>query len=162
MGVSGCGKTTIGKILSVNTGIPFFDGDDFHQVANIQKMKSGLPLDDNDRSGWLSELNSLLKLQRNSVGAILACSALKQSYRKTLLSGILLPAHLVFLNGSKEIISRRLQNRSNHYMPLSLLDTQFEILEPPEESIVISIEKSPEEICCEIQSTLSLKSVAIT
>ena len=113
MGVSGSGKTTIGKLLSQKTGIPFFDGDDFHSAANKEKMKAGNPLTDADRLGWLQVLNRQAKEESVKGGAIIACSALKEKYRKLLSENLENPAW-VFLNGSFELISLRMKNRTGH------------------------------------------------
>lgn len=99
MGVSGSGKTTIGKLLSERSGLPFFDGDDFHPVKNIEKMKSGRPLDDNDREGWLQAINHAAKAAALQNGGIFACSALKAVYRRLLETGIESRIAWVFLHG---------------------------------------------------------------
>jgi carbohydrate kinase (thermoresistant glucokinase family) len=138
MGVSGCGKTTIGKLLSQKIAIPFFDGDDFHSAANIKKMKTGLPLNDEDRSGWLQKINELAFEQQQLKGAIIACSALKEKYRIVLNSGITKPVW-IFLQGSYQIIFQRLQNRQGHYMPPALLQSQFDNLEIPANAFSINI-----------------------
>lgn len=137
MGVSGCGKTTLGKALAADRGIPFFDGDDYHPAANIEKMSAGIALDDEDRKGWLEQLNELLQAHRRT-GAIVACSALKQSYRK-ILSKDLDQIIWVYLEGSYEAILNRLKKRKGHYMPPSLLRSQFEALEPPQDAIRVSV-----------------------
>src|SRR5688572_29482689 len=136
MGVSGSGKTTIGLQLSEVTGIPFFDADDFHPAANKEKMKSGHPLTDEDRKDWLERINELAREQSMSSGAIIACSALKEKYRETLADGINVPVHWVFLQGSFELVQERLKARKDHFMPASLLQSQFETLEPPHHAIV--------------------------
>jgi carbohydrate kinase (thermoresistant glucokinase family) len=142
MGISGCGKTTIGKLLSQKIAIPFFDGDHFHSAANIEKMKTGLPLNDEDRSGWLQKINELAFAQQQLKGAIIACSALKEKYRIVLNSGITKPVW-IFLQGSYQIIFQRLQNRQGHYMPPALLQSQFDNLEIPANAFVISIDNEP-------------------
>jgi carbohydrate kinase (thermoresistant glucokinase family) len=156
MGVSGAGKTLIGKILSERTGIPFFDADDFHPEANKIKMSSGKPLDDNDRNGWLLRLHELTLEEARKKGAIIACSALKEKYRRTLDTGIPAPVDWVWLNGNYELILQRLQERKGHFMPESLLRSQFETMEPPGNALVIDIGKSPENIVSEIQTALLL------
>lgn len=153
MGVSGTGKTTIGKLLSQTTGIPFFDGDDFHPAENIKKMSSGEPLNDVDRKGWLESLNRLAKKQL-SEGAILACSALKDKYRKTLSEEIENKLIFIYLKGSFEQIKNRLESRKGHYMSSVLLKSQFDTLEEPKNAIDVSIQLSPEEIIIYIQSKL--------
>lgn len=147
MGVSGSGKTTIGKILSDRLSLPFFDADDFHPPENLEKMKSGLPLTDADRKPWLVLLSGHLQQLEKQGGSILACSALKKSYRD-LLFAELNPASsaLIYLKGTYSKISERLQHRRNHYMPADLLNSQFEDLEEPEDAITVSICNSPEMI----------------
>lgn len=156
MGVSGSGKTTIGTELSRRTGIPFFDADDFHPIANKEKMKAGQPLTDEDRQGWLLRLNELARGQSTQQGAIIACSALKEKYRKVLEDNITTPVHWIFLEGDYSLISERMQHRKDHYMPASLLRSQFEALEPPADALVIDIENSPEKIVETILQRLHL------
>jgi carbohydrate kinase (thermoresistant glucokinase family) len=146
MGVSGSGKTTIGMELSRRTHVPFFDADDFHPAANKDKMKAGQPLTDEDRQGWLLRLNELAREQAGLKGAIIACSALKEKYRKLLANNISIPVHWVFLQGDYSLISERMTKRKDHYMPASLLRSQFETLEPPADAIVIDIKHEPVEI----------------
>jgi len=150
MGVSGSGKTTIGMQLSAATGIPFFDGDDFHSPANKEKMKSGQPLNDDDREGWLYSINQFAKKEAEKKGAIIACSALKEKYRIILSEGMEESVHWVFLQGDRTLISERIKTRKGHFMPESLLQSQFDTLEIPRNAILIKIDKSPEEIVKEI------------
>lgn len=146
MGVSGCGKTTVGKLLAEKINLPFFDADNFHPSENVTKMSSGEPLNDNDRKPWLEILAEKIEKWNRSDGAVLACSALKESYRKLLISKST-DVQFVYLNGAKDIILQRMKNREGHYMPPDLLDSQFEALEEPGyEAIHISIKQSPEEI----------------
>jgi gluconokinase len=154
MGVSGTGKSTIGKMLAERLEIPFFDGDDFHPKANVEKMAAGLPLNDDDRLDWLKSLNRLGREHKDS-GTVIACSALKESYRKILKTA--LEEHLVFihLEGSFELITSRMEARKGHFMPLKLLRSQFDTLEPPKEAINISITDSPKEIVDSILNQLS-------
>ncbi|GAA3605641.1 NADP-dependent phosphogluconate dehydrogenase [Flavivirga amylovorans] len=153
LGVSGCGKTTIGKQLSERTGIPFFDGDDFHPKSNIDKMTKGLSLNDNDRYPWLLTLANNIETWAGETGAILACSALKESYR-TLLSSKHNDIAWVHLSGSQELIKSRIEKRSGHFMNTELLVSQFNDLEIPESAIHIDISKSPEKIVDDIISKL--------
>lgn len=113
MGVSGSGKTTVGKLLSKQTGIPFFDADDFHSTANVEKMKAGVPLTDEDRASWLQSLNQLAK-ENQTTGAVIACSALKETYRQQLADG-LHHVQWVYLKGSYALIHERMLQRPHHY-----------------------------------------------
>jgi len=145
MGVSGSGKTTVGKLLAQKIQLPFFDADDFHSAKNKAKMKAGEPLTDDDRAAWLQQINQLAIEQEPSGGAIIACSALKEKYRKVLENGIKNPCWF-FLQGSYDMIYDRLQKRTGHYMPASLLQSQFDNLEIPLNAFYISIEKEPAQI----------------
>ena len=156
MGVSGVGKTTIGKLLSQELQIPFFDGDDFHPKENIAKMSNGIPLNDDDRNGWLQTLNKLAKDELKNNSCIIVCSALKQKYRDILTEGV--EAHWVYLKGSFQQIKERLEARSNHFMSSKLLESQFETLEEPIESIEIDINLSPTEIVKTLKNKLVEKS----
>lgn len=153
MGVSGTGKTTIGKLLSKAHGYPFFDGDDYHPKENIEKMSSGQPLNDNDRKSWLQSLNTLAHNQLKS-GAIIACSALKEKYRNTLSLGITEQIVFIYLKGTFEHVKNRLESRKGHFMSSVLLQSQFDTLEEPDDAIEISIELSPEKIIKTIQNSL--------
>jgi 6-phosphogluconate dehydrogenase len=151
MGVSGCGKSTIGSLLSQSTGIPFYDGDDFHPKANIDKMAAGHALNDEDRKEFISAINSKLKSIKASKGkAIIACSALKIIYREWLSEDIESEIKFVFLKGNQESIAERLFTRKNHFMPPGLLKSQFEILEEPRGFPSYSIELEPPQIVFEI------------
>lgn len=141
MGVSGSGKTTIGQLLAQRAGAPFFDADDYHPASNVAKMKSGQPLNDEDRKPWLETLAKLIS-QHDSL--VLACSALKESYRQIL--DPLGKVHFVWLHGSAELIAERMKARPNHYMPESLLKSQIDTLEPPKNAIPADISQSPDEI----------------
>jgi gluconokinase len=147
MGVTGTGKTTIGKLLSSQTGWQFAEGDDYHSEANKAKMHAGIPLNDEDRAPWLASLHEmLLGWYREGRSGILACSALKQTYRDTLAEGIAHNAYrFVLLQVSREHIAERLSKRANHYMNPGLLDSQFAILEMPSDALQVSAEGTPEE-----------------
>ncbi|CAL2061285.1 decarboxylating NADP(+)-dependent phosphogluconate dehydrogenase [Tenacibaculum sp. 190524A05c] len=149
MGVSGCGKSTIGNSLSQKMKIPFIDADDFHPKANIEKMSQGEALTDKDRLPWLQALNAELKTKGESDGAILACSALKEEYRK-ILSDNITTIQWVFLEGGFDLIKNRIEARSNHFMDATLLQSQFDTLEIPNYGMKVSCEKSPEDITNEI------------
>jgi len=143
MGVTGTGKTTVGKVLAERTGWPFHDADDFHSPASVEKMRSGIPLTDDDRWPWLDRLNALLRAdQAKGESAILGCSALKQRYRDRLQQG-LKKVRWVFLNGDIELIRSRLQARKGHYMNPALLQSQFDALEPPRDALNIDIDEEP-------------------
>ncbi|MBK1882629.1 gluconokinase [Luteolibacter pohnpeiensis] len=153
MGVSGCGKSTIGKMLSTQTGARFFDGDDFHPTENIAKMSAGIPLNDEDRAGWLVALRDLLDEHQEPI--IIACSALKQKYRDTLNQATQKPTY-VYLEGDREILIQRLTERKGHFMSVNLLESQLSTLEPPDSNSIdfqtISIHLSPEQIVSQIIS----------
>ena len=158
MGVSGSGKTTIGEKLAEKTGLPFFDGDDFHSPANKEKMKRSIPLTDEDRKDWLIQMNNAAMDQANLAGAVLACSALKETYRAILSSGITIPLYWVFLQGSFELIKKRMEERKDHFMPANLLSSQFDALQIPENCITIDISNSPDKIVEMIISQIDIKS----
>lgn len=149
MGVSGSGKSTIGKLLAAELDLPFMDGDDFHPPANVAKMKEGHALNDDDRHGWLLKLNQLA-LDHKEKGAIIACSALKQSYRDLLQQGLDNKGLFIYLEGTYEQIMDRLKKRKGHFMPPGLLQSQFDTLSPPEKGIRVSIDQSPEAMVKEI------------
>jgi len=153
MGVSGCGKSTIGKRLAKELKLPFYDGDDFHPEANVLKMASGQALHDEDRKEWLENLNHLAKKNRKN-GVVIACSALKQVYRDALLKDVSDTLQFVFLEGSYAEILNRIQKRKGHFMPPALLQSQFDALERPLDAITISILHSPEEIVTKIMNTI--------
>lgn len=153
MGVSGCGKSTIGSLLANELKIPFYDGDDYHSKTNVNKMASGQPLTDEDRMGWLLKLNELAHSKREE-GAIIGCSALKESYRKILDANLHENARWIYLSGSFEEVLDRLQQRKGHFMPAELLKSQFETLEVPQKAIKVSINMSPEEIANQILSLI--------
>jgi len=152
MGVSGSGKTTLGERVAARLDWRFIDADEHHPAANVAKMSSGIPLDDADRWPWLDELNRLLRGERD---AVLACSALKDSYRKRLLAGVG-EWRLFFLSGDKALIGSRLAARKHRYMPASLLDSQFAALEPTgeDEAITVGIDGTPAEIAANVLDRL--------
>lgn len=152
MGVSGCGKTSIGKLLAEKLDVPFYDGDDFHPEANVEKMRSGKPLNDQDRLPWLKTLADQIKKMNQKGGGVLACSALKQSYRNILAEST--NVTFVYLKGNQKLIADRLSDREGHYMPAELLDSQFQDLEEPVDSVTVLINQAPEEIVEEILGKL--------
>lgn len=157
MGVAGSGKTTVGKLFAQKTGAVFYEGDHFHSPANIAKMRRGVPLTDDDRESWLRALREVIvaALARNELAAM-TCSALKEKYREQLQGGDA-RVQFVFLNGPQKLIEGRLENRVGHYMPPTLLGSQFAILEPPTDALTFSVEKSPEEIVAELIQILNRK-----
>ena len=146
MGVSGCGKTTVGLVLAERTGWRLYDADEFHSAASIEKMRSGFALEDADRWPWLDRMNAML-VQKQAQGecVLLACSALKQKYRDRLAKGCL-QLHWVYLKGDFDLIRRRLEARKNHYMKAGLLESQFAALEEPQDAIVAEIGAAPDAI----------------
>jgi gluconokinase len=154
MGVSGSGKTTIGKRLAESLGYHFADADDYHPASNKEKMHSGIPLTDADRVPWLAILRKMIDQWRGrSENAVLACSALKQSYREQLGFGEDHPADmkLVYLKGSPETLRDRLGHRAGHFMNPALLQSQFDTLEEPQNAIVVDVSGTPEEIVSKIR-----------
>ena len=135
MGVAGVGKTTIGEALARALGTRFIDADDYHPPENVAKMKAGIPLDDADRWPWLQRLNEILKDEKT---AVLACSALKEGYRRRLAQGIE-EFKVVYLHGSSDLIRERMKVRRHRYMPAALLDSQLATLEPPADAIAIDV-----------------------
>ena len=149
MGVAGCGKSTIGRQLADRLGWPFYDGDDFHPAANVEKMSQGQPLTDEDRSAWLNALVDLIgdHLRQNQ-SAVIACSALKQTYRAKL--QVNASVRFVYLRGSYDLIEARLRQRAGHYMPPDLLASQFAALEEPQGVLTFDIRQPPGQIVAEI------------
>jgi gluconokinase len=146
MGVSGSGKTTVGQILSKKLGWPLLDADAFHSTANVEKMRSGIPLQDTDRWPWLDRMNVALKEREvRGESALLACSALKQIYRDRLSNGIA-DIHWVHLSGGFELIRQRLEARQGHYMKAGLLESQFAALEEPDNALRVDIDDTPNAI----------------
>lgn len=157
MGVSGTGKTTIGKALVAGLGWTFVEGDDFHPVANIEKLRAGTPLDDQDRWPWLQALRKRVDQaceQRENL--VLACSALKRDYREYLERNDPECVRYVYLHGSEDLIRSRLAERKGHFMNPTLLRSQFETLEPPEGALQVDVNPAPEAIAAEIRRKLGL------
>jgi 6-phosphogluconate dehydrogenase len=156
MGVSGSGKTTVGKLLSEQTDLPFFDADDVHSTANVEKMKAGIPLTDQDRAAWLQSLNQLAK-DHQTRGAVIACSALKETYRQQLADG-LHHVQWVYLKGSYALIHERMLQRPHHYFSAAMLQSQFDILEEPSGAWVFDVAEEPQRIAASILKHFTMQS----
>jgi gluconokinase len=150
MGVSGCGKSTVGSLVARQLGFEFRDGDDFHPAANVAKMRTGTPLNDADRKPWLEAIASYMRTtHQEGGGAVVACSALKEAYRDILLRNE--PwVRFVHLTGPREVIAERLKARAGHFMPPTLLDSQFATLETPPDAWSEDLRRTPEEIAASI------------
>ncbi len=157
MGVSGSGKTTVGWLLAEELGWSFQDADELHPLTNVEKLRRGVPLTNEDRLPWLRRLCRLVKgwieAQRP---VVLACSALTRRYREILLEGVEGRVQFVYLKGSLDLIERRLAGRNDHFMHRDLLASQFEVLEEPSEALVVDIDDSPDRIVAHIRSSLGL------
>lgn len=154
MGVTGAGKTTVGRLLATGLGAEFLDADDYHPPANVAKMKAGTPLDDADRAPWLARLNAILsERERAGRSVVMACSALKAAYRTALVAG-LADARVVHLHGSRALLAVRLAARRGHYMNPALLDSQLATLQTPGDAIVMDIARSPAEMVRAIRKAL--------
>jgi gluconokinase len=155
MGVVGSGKTTVGQLLAEQLGWGFADADDFHSASNVEKIRRGIALDDDDRRPWLESLraaiNGWIAEKRNFV---LACSALKRSYRRELSVGP--DVQFVYLKGSAELIAQRLRSRHGHFAGEQILASQFADLEEPEDAVTVEIAMTPEQIVSEIREKLGL------
>ena len=152
MGVVGSGKTTVGKLLAHKLGWQFADADDFHPTASIEKIRRGLPLDDCDRAPWLSALHKAIEQWNESQqNVVLACSALKRSYRDQLRAGMV---QFVYLKGSYELIASRLRSRQGHFASESILASQFADLEEPADAITVGVDQTPEAIAAKIRAQL--------
>ncbi|MBK6644161.1 MAG: gluconokinase [Anaerolineales bacterium] len=150
MGVSGCGKSSVGGALAQSLRWDFYDADDFHPPANVAKMASGTPLDDSDRAPWLASLSELISssLKADKPG-VLACSALKERYRQKLMNGND-GVQIVYLKGSYDLIWSRMEKRTDHYMKPHMLKSQFETLEEPKNAITVDVSMSLDEIAQDI------------
>ncbi len=150
MGVSGSGKTTVGRLLAEHLEWKFYEGDDYHSAENIAKMSKGISLTDEDRQPWLEYLRKIIEVStRNESDAVLACSALRQRYR-TFLTANLTDIRFVYLKGDASIIRERMNARSSHYMKAAMLDSQIVSLEEPDDAIVADIRSSPQDIVSHI------------
>jgi gluconokinase len=154
MGVSGCGKSSVGAGLAARLGLIYRDGDDLHPAENVAKMRAGVPLTDDDRWPWLDRVGQVLQAE---APVIVGCSALKRAYRDRIRTAAGGPVTFVHLAGSQEVIAARMALRQGHYMPLSLLDSQFAALEVPgvEEAIAVSIDQPLDAIVGDILRQLT-------
>jgi gluconokinase len=162
MGVAGSGKTSVGELLAKKLGVPFLEGDDFHPAANVAKMAAGVPLDDADRGPWLDAVGAAIN-QAPAPRLVVACSALKRSYRERLAEAAERPLVFVLLDASRETLARRLATRRGHFMPTSLLDSQLATLErpgPPEKAVVVSAEGIQAQVVEAVIEALSKASIA--
>jgi gluconokinase len=154
MGVSGVGKTTVGRLVAEKLRCPFLDADDFHPPENVEKMRRGTPLNDADREPWLRALRAEIegRLARGET-AVLACSALKQSYRDRLHASE--AVRFVYLRGSADLIRSRIEARRGHYFDPALLASQFAALEEPQDVLTVDVTGTPEEIAADALSALA-------
>lgn len=148
MGVSGSGKTTVGRALARRMGLPFHDADTFHPQANVAKMRRGEPLTDQDRRPWLQTLADHIGHWEERGGAVLACSALKHKYRALLRQGALGSVRFVYLRGDEQTLESRLRSREGHFFPAGLLPTQLRALEEPSDAVTVDI-REPVEVIVE-------------
>ena len=154
MGVAGCGKSSVGAALSAALAVPYVDGDDLHPVAHVEKMRRGEPLTDADRWPWLDQVADCLHAKAPvSIG----CSALKRAYRDRIRGGAQGKVAFVHLSGSRDVIAARMAARKGHYMPLSLLDSQFAALElpSPDEALSVNIDQPLPQIVAQIERWLT-------
>jgi gluconokinase len=160
MGVAGCGKSTVGETLSRRIGVSYRDGDEFHTSEAVEKMRRGIPLTDEDRWPWLERIAKTLN---DSAPLIIGCSALRRIYRDTIRAGAGGPVTFVHLVGSRALIAGRMASRDGHYIPLSLLDSQFATLEAPgpDEAITVDIDQSTTDIVAEILALLARTSPSL-
>lgn len=157
MGVSGCGKSTVGAALAERLGGTYVDGDDLHPAENIAKMSIGTPLQDTDRWPWLDRVGEALASRQET--SIIGCSALKRTYRDRIRTNVAEPVLFIHLSGTREEIAMRMRNRPGHFMPASLLDSQFAALEPPtlgEYAVTVAIDQPLVEILQELTGFIEM------
>ncbi|MGB3406617.1 MAG: gluconokinase [Jannaschia sp.] len=157
MGVSGCGKSTIAEMLAARLDVPWLDGDSLHSEANIAKMSRGEPLTDEDRGPWLDRVG-----RRLAAGAaqIVACSALKRSYRQRITGAAGVNVAFLFLDGTRDVLERRMAARAGHFMPMDLLDSQLATLERPEadeDALRVGIDQAPEAIVDDLLAQINAR-----
>lgn len=156
MGVSGSGKSTIAEKVGQKLGLPFYDADDFHPITNVEKMANGQPLNDADRQPWLEILAKNLANWEHEKGAVLACSALKETYRQTLASKVK-TINWIYLDGDFDLILNRMNQRKGHFMKAEMLQSQFEALEIPNYGLHVDISKPIETIIHTIVEKIEVK-----
>jgi gluconokinase len=155
MGVAGAGKTTVGNLVASQLAWEFADGDDYHPAANVEKMRNGVALSDDDRAPWLESLRSLIaNWIASGKSGVLACSALKRAYRERL--QVSPDVRVVYLKGSVALLQRRMRARLGHFMTERMLESQLATLEEPEDAVMVDVDRSPEEIVAEIRRKLLL------
>ncbi|HZR12964.1 MAG TPA: gluconokinase [Acidimicrobiia bacterium] len=155
MGATGSGKTTVGRLLAQRLGVPFVEGDDYHDPENVARMQRGEPLDDAMRVPWLARLNAVLRASASREGVVLACSALRASYRDTLDAGV--PGvRYVYLRADEALLRERLAHRHGHFAGAALVPSQLATLEPPRDAITVDARESPETIVDEVTRALLL------
>ena len=160
MGTTGAGKTTVGELLAAKLGWTFLDADNFHPAANIEKMKHGIPLTDADRAPWLENIHDeLLRLTSAGNNAVLACSALKQSYRDTLSAS--LPLRVVYLRGTYEQMRQHILARHGHFAGESILAGQFADLQEPKDALTLDVSRAPQDLVAEVVKGLGLSKFSV-
>jgi gluconokinase len=160
MGVVGAGKTTVGQLLAQKLGWHFADADDFHPAANVEKIRKGIALTDADRAPWLAALReAIIQWNAHNENVVLACSALKRAYRDELRAGAV---KFVYLKGSRELVLGRLRARHGHFATESILNTQLEDLEEPEDAVTVSIDQTPDAIVAEVIAQLKREASSVS
>ena len=156
MGVSGAGKTTVGKLLAGSLHWPFYDADDLHPASNVEKMTRGEPLTDADRMPWLAAVCELIRsTDRSGENAVIACSALRAVYR-AMLAAAGDDVRFVFLDAPREIVAARIERRHGHFMPVSQVANQFDTLEPPQDALRVDACQPPSDIVGRIRDALGI------
>jgi gluconokinase len=150
MGVSGAGKTTVGKRVAADLGLTFIEGDEFHPQSNIAKMSSGVPLTDEDREPWIAAVAKAVNERRPERDAVIACSALSRFVRERLRDAVQEPLHYLLLTAERSVIAKRLQARARHYMKAGMLESQFAALEAPSDAITVDVDRPLPEVCAEV------------